>query len=235
MCSRITKAELKSLDKLRTIILNTETRQAFEDLYMLIADETIKGDEIVMENRYHMGNMERFHKLIQLGAIDWHVPLQTSVEIAKARQTGNGPRLLELVDQLLESEQERTGGGAIYLFKKKKKKPKAQETKKDRESKALRQTEQRAWRTTLKILNPANTDSTVSEQLRRSMATMLKETQSFCILLRSVVKETPAFVGYLLLVDSKWGYQNPPPEANNIYQQLSIKEIRQSVLEAMSR
>lgn len=233
MCSRITKAELKSLDKLRDANLDPKVREAFNDLYMLIADESIKeGDEIVMENRYHMGNMERFHKLIQLGAMDWHVPLQTTVEIAKARQTGNGPRLLELVDQLLESEQERTGGGTIYLFKKKKK-PKKE--KKDRERKVLRQTEQRAWRTTLKILNPANTDSTLSEQLRRSMATMLKETQSFCILLRSVVKETPAFVGYLLLVDSKWGYQKPPDDAQDIYNQLSIKEIRQNVLETMSR
>lgn len=223
-CLNIDRSE-KALAQLKASKLTPEMKQAFEDLYAIIANED--QQDITMETQYFTKLAHTSQRLIRMGAVTFKVPLPVTVAVLKAYHAGDGPKLFELLDAIVESAQRQGGRGAIYVFKKKQKQEQGTNNK---INKILKQTEQRAWRSTLKFLHIlANEDYTFSQQLRRSLVSMLESTRSYCLLLRSVVKEIPAWVGYLLLVDSQpWGSTDRPYA-------LSIKEIRESVLEAMIR
>lgn len=113
MCSKITKAELKSLDQLRASKLNTETRQAFEDLYALIVDE----DDLEVERRTKMteeGYAEMLvvmDKMREIGVHKFNVPITTSVAILKAFYSPHAETVVPILNSILHSA-ERTGDWA---------------------------------------------------------------------------------------------------------------------------
>lgn len=221
------KSELRALDQLREHKLTAEQRQAFHDLYELMTREPPEK-EISTKRSTFTEIAKVWYQILEAGQQNFRVPLTMTVAILRAVESSDGEKLLELLKEIL-NQRERSGGAKIYLFKKKLKSKTKSKEQTEKKNAAFEKAELRAWISTFRFLNPQTGANSFSEQIQNSFNSMLKTARSFCILLRSVVKEIPAYVGYLLLVDSRpWEVQVTEED-----EPLTVKDIRDAVLETL--